>query len=69
MLFFLSNFFIIKTMKKEYKNLITGIQPTGDGNLHIGNYCGFMYDIKKILDKTHSLINIHEENIYILLKG
>lgn len=54
--------------KKKYKNLVTGIQPTGDGNLHIGNYCGFIYDIKKILNKSHSSIEIdHQEHIYIFI--
>jgi tryptophanyl-tRNA synthetase len=53
--------------KKKYKNLVTGIQPTGDGNLHIGNYCGFMYDIKKILDKTHNYIEVENEEIYIFI--
>ena len=53
-------------MKKKYKNLVTGVQATGDGNLHIGNYCGFIYDIKKILNKTHE-VEVDEENIYIFI--
>lgn len=53
---------------KIYKNLVTGIQSTGDGNLHIGNYCGFIYDIKKILNNTHQSIKIeNQEEVYIFI--
>jgi tryptophanyl-tRNA synthetase len=45
------------------KRVLTGFQPTGSGELHIGNYCGVLYDLKLALRNK----NIKEENIYIFI--
>lgn len=45
------------------KRLLTGIQPTGIGSLHLGNYCGPIYSIKKALEKKV----IEKKDIYVFI--
>lgn len=52
------------TQSNKKKIFVTGIQPTGDGNLHIGNYCGCIYNIKKLLQNKKESDNIE---IYIFI--
>jgi tryptophanyl-tRNA synthetase len=49
---------------KKKKIFVTGIQPTGDGNLHIGNYCGCIYNIKKLIEDKDNLDDIE---VYIFI--
>jgi len=45
------------------KRILSGFQASGRGELHIGNYCGAVYPIKKALrNKT-----IQEEEVYMMI--